>query len=323
MRETNEHTIILGTDWSETSPLRRTVILGTDWWTDCDDAAAIRIACRADKAGLWHLSGVICNACMEYSAASLNAFLTSEGYGDLPLGIDLAAVDYGRNPPYQKTLAENLPHAVLSNEELPDGLALYLRLLEEAEGPAEILEIGYPQVLAALCAHPDGYRYLTEKVSCLWMMAGNWEKDGTGVENNFARGPRSRKAAAYLLEHCPCPIVFLGWETGASVISGKPETISDDPVSGGAETTDPLRMAFIAHGSRNGRSSWDPMLVLLALTNDVEKAGYTLRRGYASVDPETGENRFRYAKDGPHGYVVKTMPDGWYEEKLAQWLRCV
>ena len=292
---------------------KRTVILGTDWWTDCDDAAALRIACRADQAGLWHLTGVICNACMEYSAASLNAFMTSEGYGKLPIGLDREATDFGRNPPYQKTLTEKLPHSINTNDDLPDGLALYLRLLEEAEVPVEIMEIGYPQVLAALCKDPDGYRYLAEKVSCLWMMAGNWEKDGVGVENNFARAPRSRKAAAYLLEHCPCPIVFLGWEVGASVISGKPETVPDD--------NDPLRMAFIAHGSRDGRSSWDPMLVLLALAGDAETAGYTLRRGYASVDPETGENRFRYDETGPHAYVVKTQPDCWYEEELAQWLK--
>ena len=151
------------------------------------------------------------------------------------------------------------------------------------------------------------------KVSCLWMMAGNWENDGVGTENNFARAPRSRKASAYLLEHCPCPIVFLGWEVGAGVISGRPGDIPDD--------TDPLRMAFIAHGSTNGRSSWDPMLVLLALENDFAKAGYEVRRGYASVDAETGENRFRYDEKGPHCYVVKTRPDDWYEEKLAVWLK--
>ena len=43
----------------------RTILLGTDWWTDCDDVAAVRIACRADACGLWHLTGVVCNGCME------------------------------------------------------------------------------------------------------------------------------------------------------------------------------------------------------------------------------------------------------------------
>lgn len=291
---------------------KRTVILGTDWWTDCDDVAAVRMACRADAAGIWRLAGVILNGCMPFSGASLNAFLTAEGYGHLPIGIDRDGTDFGGNPPYQKLLAE-LPHTVPDNDALPDGLELYLRLLEEAEDKVEILEIGYPQVLAALCAHPDGYRYLRDKVSCLWMMAGNWEKDGCGKENNFARAPRSRKASAYLLEHCPCPIVFLGWEVGHSVISGKPETIPDD--------NDPLRKAFIAHGSGNGRSSWDPMLIHLAIMGDMEKAGYTLQQGYASVDAETGENRFRYDEGGPHGYVVKAMSDAWYEDALAEWIK--
>lgn len=290
----------------------RSIILGTDWWTDCDDVAAVRIACRAARAGLWNLKGIVLNACMPDSVASLNAFCTSEKMGNLPLGIDRSAVEYGGNPPYQTVLA-SLPHTLDGNHAAEDGLELYLRLLSEADGPVELLEIGYPQVLAALCADPQGYRFLAEKVSCLWMMAGNWQNDGVGVENNIARGPMSRRAAAYLFEHCPCPIVLLGWEVGASVISGTPETVPDP--------SDPLRMAFLAHGSRNGRSSWDPMLVLLALTGDIGKAGYAIRRGYASADPETGENRFRYADDGPHGYVVKTMPDPWYADALAEWLR--
>ena len=290
----------------------RSVILGTDWWTDCDDVAAVRIACRAARAGLWNLKGIVLNACMPDSVSSMNAFCTAEQMENLPLGIDLSAVEYGGNPPYQTVLA-SLPHTLAGNHAAEDGLALYLRLLSEADGPVELLEIGYPQVLAALCAHPQGYRFLSEKVSCLWMMAGNWQNDGIGVENNIARGPTSRRAAAYLFEHCPCPIVLLGWEVGVSVISGTPETVPDP--------SDPLRMAFLAHGSRNGRSSWDPMLVLLALTGDIRKAGYAIRRGYASADPETGENRFRYADDGPHGYVVKTMPDPWYAAVLAEWLR--
>ena len=285
----------------------RTTILGTDWWTDCDDVAAVRMACRAAAGDLWNLTGVVCNGCMEYSVPSLNAFLTTEGYGNLPIGIDTAATDFGGNPPYQKLLTA-LPHTMQDNAAAEDGVALYLRLLEEADTPVEILEIGYPQVLAALCAHPDGYRYLAGKVSCLWMMAGNWENDGVGKENNFARAERSRKASAYLLENCPCPIVFLGWEVGASVISGKPETIPDD--------NDPLRMAFRAHGSVNGRSSWDPMLVHLALIGDEEQAGYGSMTGIASVDAETGANFFRPDPHGLHRYVIKKQEDAWYAGQI-------
>lgn len=312
----------ISTNKSVTPLPQRTVILGTDWWTDCDDVAAVRITCRADKKGLWHFAGVVADAAMPHTAASLNAFLTTEGFGDLPMGIDHVATDFGGTPTYQKFLTAALPHSVPNNDALPDGVELYKTLLREVKGKAELMEIGFPQVLSALCADEEGYALLRDKVACLWMMAGNWEKDGRGVEHNFANAPRSRVASAYLLEHCPCPIVFLGWEVGATVISGKPETIPDD--------NDPLRIAFRAHGSINGRSSWDPMLVLLALagnpndpfdTENLAGAGYTIRRGKAAVDSETGENSFTYAEDGRHGYVVKTQPDSWYEEKLADWLK--
>ncbi len=290
---------------------KRKIILGTDWWTDCDDVAAVRIACRADKKGLWELMGVACNAVMEYSIPSLDAFLTYEGHPNIPLGADFEATDYTGRPPYQKMLSE-YPHTRKDNSSACDGLQLYLDILSKADGKVEILEIGFPQILAALCAHPDGYRYLREKVECVWMMAGNWENNGVGSEHNIALTSRSRKAAEYFFENCPCPIMLLGFEVGHSVISGKPEHISDD---------DLFRKIFVTHGSVNGRSSWDPMLVLLALARDPGKSGYDIRRGYASADAETGDNHFKYDENGPHAYVVKTKPDEWYEAALADWLK--
>ena len=58
------------------------------------------------------------------------------------------------------------------------------------------------------------------------------------------------------------------------------------------------------------------MLVWLALVGDPAAAGYRTVRGCASVDPETGENRFLEAANGPHRYVVKTMPDAFYADAI-------
>ena len=58
------------------------------------------------------------------------------------------------------------------------------------------------------------------------------------------------------------------------------------------------------------------MLLLLALIGDERTAGYYAVRGSASVDPESGENTFEESMDGLHTYVVKTMPDEWYEERI-------
>lgn len=284
----------------------RTFLIGTDWWTDCDDAAAIRLAARAALEKKIRIAGIGLNACMEHSAASLTAFLEAEGLPGIPLGIDLAATDFGGRPPYQARLAAGLARP-LKNEDLPDAAALYhsiLRQAKEAGEQLEIVEIGYPQVLAAVLAADPAL--FTETVSAVWMMAGKWD-DNPGRENNFARNARASAGAAYFVEHCPVPITFLGWEVGASVIAG-----------GRLAESDPLHQVFADHGSAKGRSAWDPMLMTLAILGSPEEAGYSTVTGYASADPVTGYNTFREAPAGLHRYVVKAMPDEWYRDRLDE-----
>ncbi len=294
----------------------RTVILGTDWWTDCDDVAAVRIACRLARQGIWTLAGVILNACMPASAASLDGFLRAEGL-DVPIGIDLEATDFGRKPPYQQPLAQRTG-STLANSDCENALHLYRRLLADApDGSIELLELGYPQVLAALLASPpdalsplDGRSLVAAKVRTLWIMGGNWKHDADGRENNFSRNRRAALGAQALLHNYPGEIRLLGFEVGVSVITHPP-----------ADPDDLLHAAYLAHGSLAGRSSWDPMLVLMAArcpdANDTQlaDAGYRTVRGTASVDAE-GHNTFRRAHDGRHRYVQKLHDDAWYADQI-------
>ncbi|MBQ6598583.1 MAG: hypothetical protein IJH79_13605, partial [Lentisphaeria bacterium] len=75
---------------------------------------------------------------------------------------------------------------------------------------------------------------------------------------------------------------------------------------------DLLKQVMTDHGSVNGRSSWDPMLALLAVTGDPERAGYRCVYGYAQVDETDGSNRFEEDPHGPHRYVVKLHDDAYY-----------
>ncbi len=304
----------------------RKIILGTDWWTDCDDVAALRICARAHKKGLWQLMGVCVDACTpapdDAACASVNAFLTAEGLAEIPVGIDHAATDYPGPVRYQPVLAAKYPHKITANDECPEALDLYKSLLRGcADGEAEILEIGFQQTLAALLTDPEGYALFRDKVAHLWLMAGDFAENGRGREYNCSVNEKASRAAHIVCEKASCPVSFLGFEVGVSVISGgNPE---NDP----ALADDPLVTAFDAHGSHSGRCSWDPMLALLALHGDPSEAGYTCRYGKAAVDPETGENSFTYAdtqsfrKDAPHRYVVKNRPDTQYQEELNRWLR--
>jgi len=201
----------------------RNLILGTDWWTDCDDVVALRILARAHKSGDICIKGIGINGCMEFSVASLDGFLKTEGVRGIPIGIDVDATDFGGNPPYQKRLSA-FASEYFSNDDAEDAVRLYRRILAESEEKIEIIEIGFLQVFAnVLESKPDdisektGIELVSEKVSKVWIMAGKWDEEN-GEENNFIRNERSRAAGNVLCEKCPVPVTFLGWEIGADVI---------------------------------------------------------------------------------------------------------
>lgn len=292
----------------------RQVILGSDWWTDCDDVMAVRILCNLHKQGVFKLLGVVLNACMDKSVRSLAGFLAWHGVS-VPLGLDTEAVDFGGTPPYQARLAE-LPSVFQDNAGAENPVALYRRLLAGCSGKVTLLEIGYPQVLADLLqSPPDGYSALSgvelvrEKVEHLWMMAGKWDDD-PGRENNFARNRRSARGGHAVCSMWPTEITFLGFEVGFDVISGA--CLPDG---------DPLTGAMLDHGSGNGRSSWDPMLILLAAAVSPEAAGYKCVYGRAAVDPESGYNSFVPMENGPHRFVVKLQDNSFYQQAVDSMLK--
>lgn len=294
----------------------RNFILGTDWWTDCDDVVAMRILAREHKKGNICLKAVGINACMEYSAASVEGFLNTEGVCDIPIGIDLNGTDFGGVlSPYQKNLSV-YAERYKPNADAEDAVRLYRRILSRSDEPVEIIEIGFLQVVAAVLeseaddiSEMSGAELVKEKVSKIWVMAGKWDEEN-GREHNFENNSRSRIASDIFCRKCPVPVTFLGFEVGYDVITG-------DKLSG----DDVLYKAMCDHGSNCGRSSWDPMLVLLAVIGDEQKAGYDTVTGTASVSPETGENNFAEDSAGLHKYVVKNKDNDFYKNMINDMIK--
>jgi len=288
----------------------RNFILGTDWWDDCDDAVAIRMLAREHKIGKICLKAIGINACMEYSVKALGGFLSSEGVVDIPIGIDLKATDYGGNPSYQKRLAD-IPSDYNENSDAEDAVKLYRRILSESNEQVEIIEIGFLQVISNVIesaadeiSDMTGLELIKEKVSKIWVMAGKWDEP-FGKENNFIRNERSRVAGSVFCEKCPVPVTFLGWEVGADVVTG--DNLKKD---------DLLYQVLCDHGSQNGRFSWDPMLVLLALIGDELMAGYDTVQGVASLNENNGENHFFRCENGNHKYVIKKNDNEYYKTQI-------
>lgn len=292
----------------------RNIILGTDWWTDCDDAVAVRVLARGEKAGLWKVLGININACMPLSAPSLHRYALNEGL-DVPISIDLSAGDFVGVPGKIQS-AVTTDENEYPNSRCEDPVKMYRRLLSAAEDKSvELIEIGFLQDIAALLdSAPDeispmtGMELFSLKVSKMWIMGGNYQNESEGHEHNFNASPTASRGASEVCGKCPCPITFLGWEAANSVICGK--HLSKD---------DMLYAIMSAHGSPCGRSSWDPMTVYLALYGP-EKAGLGEIRGHVYVDAVTGTNSFIRDAGGNHVYVKKLYDDSWYENLLEDFL---
>ncbi|MCL2301123.1 MAG: hypothetical protein FWC27_13355 [Firmicutes bacterium] len=290
----------------------RPFTIGTDWFTDVDDAAAMRVFARAHRAGAIRIEGVCANACIKYTCASLDAFLCNEGLPGIPLGADRAAKYPGRGR-YQKRMAG--AGAYRTNADCMDAVGLYRAALAGAREPVEMAEIGFCQVLAKLLDSPpdelsplDGRALLVERCKHIWAMAGKWDVPGGAYNYNFRVTRDNMRAAHRFYENCPVPVTFLGHEAGKSVVTGGVLEGRDDM----------LARALRDHGSKHGRSSWDPMLALLAITENLEEAGYTAVYGQARIDPKDGKCRWEPGAGGRQRYVVKTRPDSFYRDAINE-----
>ena len=269
----------------------RTFILGTDWGEDSDDCVATRILARAHKKGEINLLGIGINTLTEYSASSLYVFLKKEGIM-CPIGVDKNCPHQIQYVTYQKRLAKETDK---TNDDFYDSVRLYRKLLAESDGNVEILEMSEADDISP----KTGMELFKEKVKKIWIMGGKWDQQG-GEEYNLCKYQFARDASCTFVSNCPCPITYLGWEVGTRLITGDK-----------LEKDDFLHLALKDHGSGNGRESWDPMLAVLALTNDNERAGYKTVKGASFVDSE-GKNYFKEDPQGKDEYVIKAKEDSFY-----------
>ena len=92
----------------------------------------------------------------------------------------------------------------------------------------------------------------------------------------------------------PCDLIFLGFEVGKSVITGR-----------NLQEGDILLQALKDFGTPEGRSSWDAMLVMAGLLGE-QNDSFEFVRGEAFID-EQGKNYFQKNENGEYNYIVAMM----------------
>ena len=287
------------------------ILFGTDWWSDCDDVAALDIMLKAHRRGVIALKAIGVNSVMRYSAPSVKALCEQYALADIPIGLQTSAARKGLFCLYQKKLA-SVCRSDFTNEDCPEAYKLYRRVLSSLQGKAVIADVGFPTLIKELLASPPdeysdliGTELVKEKVDEIIVMGGRWDKP-VWKEYNFSAYALNREAAAYLCEHCPVPLTFLGYEVGKTIRTG------------GKSVAGLTGTAYAAHLSAKGRPSWDPMTALYAILGDAETAGYKRVCGTASVNPATGKNTFHEHGEGNHAYLVKIKDDCFYQTQIEE-----
>lgn len=294
---------------------KRFVIFDTDWWTDCDDCVALKLLLKDENTVI---KGININAFMDCSPYSVELFVKNCTGENISIAIDKNATDYGDKPTcgYQHKLIEHFSRGVCkSADNYENSVSFYRKILSTAEEKIDIVSVGFQNSIADLLLSEsdeispmNGYELCKSKVGKIWAMAGKWNEQG-GKEYNVANTARSVKAAQTLARDFPCPITYLGFEAGESVLTGGSDVLKDE--------NDPLFVSMKAYGALKGRASWDPMTALLAINGNAKKAGYDTVAVKIEFD-ENGGNYFTSSSSSDRCYVVKKMPDSFYAEQIKK-----
>jgi predicted dehydrogenase/inosine-uridine nucleoside N-ribohydrolase len=246
------------------------IIFDTDMGPDYDDVGALAMLhAMADKKECSILATMASNK-HKHIAAVLSVLNTYFNRPGLPIGVVRGnAVDMGAPQKWDSLLVTRYPHAITSNENTPDALELYRKILAaQPDTSVTIVTVGFLTNLANLLeSKPDKYSPLTgkaliqKKVKLLVSMAACFDKAlGSFKEFNVVK---DSAASGTVFTGWPTPVIFSGFEIGSKIFTGLPLVNSDlvrSPVKDVFSLSIPLAVS-----DKKGRMSWDETAVLVAV----------------------------------------------------------
>lgn len=283
---------------------------------DYDDVGAIALLHAYADQGHAEILATVASTKYEGVAAVLNVLNTYFKRPDIPIGVPKGDAITTRDfQHWTDSLIANYSHQIRANNEVPDAVALYRRILaKQPDHSVTIITVGFLTNIAALLQSPpddfsnlSGKELVGKKVQKLVSMAGKFP---SGREFNVHEDVR---AAQYVVTHWPRPILFSGFEIGEKIKTGLPliknTDIQNSPVKDAYAISIPL-----SEGDRKGRMSWDQTAVLVAVKGHAPF--YKLAQGSMTVDDEgsndwdfQGENHFYLVEDRPYTEVRQIIND--------------
>jgi inosine-uridine nucleoside N-ribohydrolase len=292
------------------------IIFDTDMGPDYDDVGAITMLHRFADSGEAEILATMASTKYEGVAAVLNVLNTYFRRPHIPIGVPkgnaLTLKDFQH---WTDTLISKYPHHIKLNNEAPDAVALYRKILSaQADNSVTIVTVGFLTNIAALLqSKGDEYTSLggedlvRKKIKNMVCMAGKFP---SGSEFNVREDAASAK---YALENFPKPVLYSGVEIGVRIKTGLPlinnAAINNSPVK------DVFRIGIsMAEGDREGRMSWDQTAVLVAVSG--YKNWYTVREGRIKIASDgnnewdsNGADQFYLIESAPVSAVAQVIND--------------
>ena len=301
-------TLTIGQVSGQSVPKRQpvSVIFDTDMGPDYDDVGAIALLHALADSGQARILATVASTKYPKVTAVLSVLNTYFGRPNVPIGVPTGkAITDKDTQHWSDTITARYPHAVRSNADVPDAVALYRQLLaKQPDRSVTIISVGFFTNLAnLLSSKPDQYSRLSgkelvsQKVKQLVSMAGKFP---SGKEYNvYMDTPASKVVFA----DWPTPILLSGFEIGEQIHSGLPliqnARIENSPVKDVFAISIPK-----AKEDAGGRMSWDQTAVLVGIKGYAPY--YTIKSGRLTMKPD-GSNGWDATGKG-HQYLVVKMP---------------
>jgi inosine-uridine nucleoside N-ribohydrolase len=240
---------------------RPRVILDTDMSGDCDDAGALALLHALADRDECDILAVVTNRKdkTNASAAAVDVINTYYGRPNIPIGTDkVGPTDLQRTSPYTCALRDEFPHTAKPDDQMPDALDVYRRVLAaQPDDSVTICSVGAFSNLAELWRREP--QLVVSKVRRLVVMGGEFPKSKRPETNIRTH----REAARVVAAEWPGEIVWHGFEIGNVLITGA--GLKQTP------KTNPVRRAYELkpYGKRpaidGGQPSWDQAAALFAV----------------------------------------------------------
>ena len=223
---------------------------------------------------------------------------------DIPIGVPKGnALELRDEQHWTDSVVKNYPHAVNSNKDVPDAVALYRRILSiQPDKSVTIITVGFLTNLKNLLqSKPDMFSPLSGNELVKQKVKQLVSKFPSGSEFNINQDVPSSK---YVYENWPSFVLFSGFEIGEKIKVGLPlihnNAIKNSPVK------DVFRISIPqAEEDSAGRKSWDETAVLVAVLG--YDKWYDVKRGKILISDKDGSNTWMNDDNGKQFYLVEKV----------------